>query len=239
MLFNSFKLITSTLNKRVTLLFGIAALSRTVVALLQIFSGIKSVPASPLGAWSDFYSIYGIDLHSLSSGLLPYKDFGYWYPPLFLYVLYMFYVIGGLHAASIPVILADSATAPLIYSLAAFSAGKRVAFASGLLYALLPVALVEEGYLWLSSQPMTLLLLLSIYLLLRNYPILSSLILAVSILFKQEAVFILPVYVFWYAFRGRSKMKKGFTVFVFSLFLASLPFLVISPSYRTIEDLGK
>ena len=98
------------------------------------------------------------------------------------------------------------------------------------LYALLPVALVEEGYLWLSSQPMTLLLLLSIYLLLRNYPILSSLILAVSILFKQEAVFILPVYVFWYAFRGRSKMKKGFTVFVFSLFLASLPFLVISPS---------
>ncbi|MCL4518281.1 MAG: hypothetical protein M1587_03695 [Thaumarchaeota archaeon] len=136
------------------LIFAVAAVARFVIAFLQLIHGIQNMNWLQLISWSDFYQIYGNQLASLSHGLLPYLNFGYWYTPLFLYTLYLFYLFGGIHLASVPMLLADTAMAPLIYLIVLMRSNERVATIAGLLYALFPVALFVEGYLWLSSEPM-------------------------------------------------------------------------------------
>lgn len=216
-------------NRLFLLLLAAAIVTRIGVALLQMTHGIQGIHWLVLIKWNDFYGVYGTELVSLNHGLLPYLNFGYWYPPLFLYVLYIFYLIGGIHLASLPILVADVATAPLVYLLVSTTSAKRVAFIAGLLYALSPVALFVEGYLWLSSQPMTFFLVLSIYLLRKDRPIFSTVALAISILFKQEAIFILPVYTTWYLMKYRTRALKGIVIMLCLVFLISLPFLTLSP----------
>ncbi|MCL4518282.1 MAG: hypothetical protein M1587_03700 [Thaumarchaeota archaeon] len=63
----------------------------------------------------------------------------------------------------------------------------------------------------------------------KGKPILSSVSLAFSILFKQEALFILPAFVFWYFVKYRTKSWKGIALLICILFVVSAPFLIISP----------
>ena len=118
-----------------------------------------------LEIYHDFYGYYVTQLIDLSKGMIPYKDFAYSYPPLFLYSLYPFFKLGGEYAASIPILLADAATSPLIYVIVRRFASERISLAAGISYAISPFFLIYEGYLWFSSQPMTFFLLLALYLL--------------------------------------------------------------------------
>jgi hypothetical protein len=227
-------------RKTVLSLFATATAIRTIVALLQFTYGINASididrhiygNFNPgLELYSDFYAYYGIQLKDLSHGLVPYLNFAYSYPPLFLYTLYSFFIAGGIYFASIPIVLADACTSPLVYLIVKRFSSERVAFMAGLAYALSPFFLLYEAYLWLSSQPMTFFLLLSFYLLIRKQPLFASVALAISVLFKQEAIFLLPVFLIWWV----KDYKKGFLkpLFIFSLILiiVSLPFLMIAPS---------
>lgn len=203
---------------------------RAVVSLAQVLYGVHGVPGFPLSTWGDFYSGYTQWLGFLQKGLIPYRDFyTYKYTPLFLYSLYPFFVAAGARAASIPIVLSDAATAALVYLIAKRFAADRIAFAAGLLYAFAPFVLYYEGYLWLSSQPMTLFLILAIYLFKDNRPILSFASLAVAVMFKQEALFVLPAYLLLYAKEYKRSIPKGILIFVAVVVVVSLPFLIIAP----------
>lgn len=165
----------------------------------------------------------------MAQGFLPYRDIGYNFPPLFLYSLYPFYVLGGPAAAAIPIVLSDVATAPFLYLLVRSFAGNRIALAAGLAYALSPFMLVYEGYLWIGNQPMTFFVVLSLYLLQTKKPVASFVSLALAVLFRQQALFILPVYAIWSYKHYRSKILRLMLVFVAVILVGSAPFLIVIP----------
>jgi hypothetical protein len=218
-------------NKEIVLLFAAALAVRVSTSVWQVLYGFQGIPALfPVNTWGDFYAIYQGWLQSVSHGMLPYRDFAtYTYPPLFLYALYPFYVIGGAVGASFPIVVSDAATSPLVYLIVKKLAKGRVALAAGLMYALCPFALFYEGYLWLSSQPMTFFMILAIYLLRSGKPKYSAFSMAIAVLFKQEALFILPVYGIWFAKWFKKSVWKGSLTFLLTVLAVSLPFLILFP----------
>ena len=218
------------ITKETALLFGIAIAVRGILSLLQIAYGEHGIPGLPLSTWGDFYAGYARWLGFLHQGLLAYRDFySYKYPPLFLYTLYPFYAAGGAVAAAIPIVVADAATAVIVYLIVKRFAENRIALAAGLIYAFSPCVLYYEGYLWLSSQPMTFFMLLAVYLLKEKKPMFSVAALAVAVMFKQEALFILPAYLILYAKDYKRGVLKGIGLFVAILVVVSLPFLIMTP----------
>jgi hypothetical protein len=219
----------SNIGKDVLLVFGVAAFARFLMALYQINYGVGTIPWFPLVVpWSDFYSIYVGELTSLAQGSLSYATF-FTYTPLFLYTLYPFFRLGGSSFASIPILLADAVTAPLVYLNARTFTRNKVAIAAGLSYALSPMMLIMEGYLWLSNQPMFFFMILALYFLRQDKPVLSSLSIGIAIMFKQEASFILPAYAVMYLNRYRKSAWKGIAVFISTISFVSLPFLLSTP----------
>lgn len=237
-------------EKTLLLLFATALSIRAVIAIIQMSYGINNGlnydlylygPFNPgLEIFHDFSVYYVGQLMELGKGLIPYKDFAYSYPPLFLYSLYPFYLLGGPSAASIPIWLSDAATAPLVYLVARYFTNPRLSLIAGISYALSPFFLLYEGYLWFGSQPMTFFMLLSVYLLLTKRPMWSAAALSISILFKQELILLLPVYAIWY-FKNYPKpvfLKSQLTI-AGVLLTVSLPFLLITPvRYITLVGYG-
>jgi hypothetical protein len=229
------------MRKTILWLFVVALISRAIIALLQITYGINSqvnLDQYLYGAFNpgfelyhDFYAYYVTQLQDLNKGLIPYSDFGYSYAPLFLYVLYPFFAVGGKYAASIPILLADAASSPIIYLIVSKFASNRISVLAGISYGLSPFFLLYEGYLWYSSQPMTFFILLSLYLLIVEKPLFSAAIFAFAVLFKQEIIFILPVYLVWYVKSSKKTIWKGLVTICCILLAVSLPFLLISPGF--------
>lgn len=179
--------------------------------------------------WTDFYSLYAHQLAWVGQGLIPYKDFDFTYPPLFLYALVPFFAVGGAQASSLPIVLTDALVAPLVYGLGRTLSGEKNAFLSAVAYALLPIALVNEGYLWLSSEPMLFFMLLGIFMMYKKRYWPSAISLGIAILFKQQALFALPA-VLYYMFRGEGiRAWKPIAILVAVVSLTSLPFLILTP----------
>jgi len=206
-----------------------AIASRVIVSLVHLDIGVQWVSGVPgTGIWNDFTEIYLHQVKYLSQGYMLYRDIDTQYPPLFLYSILPFYDLGGASAAWIPIALADALTAPLVYLIARRFSTEKVALVAGLAYAFSPVALVNEGYIWLSSQPMTLFLLISLFLLRGGRPLLSGGALAIAVLFNQEAIFVLPVYLVFIA-KSRASLFKSGGFFAFTLFGGLSPFLLQAP----------
>ena len=183
-----------------------------------------------LELYHDFYAYYVVQLQDLARGLIPYKDFAYSYGPLFLYSLYPFFRLGGATLASAPILVTDAATASIIYLVVRRMASEKLAIVAGLAYAVSPFALLYEGYLWFSSQPMTLFILLSLFFLFEKKPVYASIALAVAILFKQEAFFVFPIFLVWQLREFKLDLRKSLSVFLSILIAVSLPFVLISSS---------
>ena len=212
-------------HKALVAVVGVALVARIVTSLLRITYGIVPVPFVGPTPWAD-YNVYVSELHFVAQGYLPYRDFGFNYMPLFLYALLPFYLLFGTYGASLVIVVSDALTAGLVYSITSRRLEPRLALAAGLAYALLPFALYNEGYLWLSSQPMTFFAILSLYLLLEGRPYQSFAALAVSVLFKQETIVLLPVFFAWQFRTGLAKALRSFAVFVTTVLAASVPFLI-------------
>jgi len=218
-------------TKEVVLLFGIAIGVRAAISLVQVTYGIRGFPfGAPLSSWADFYNVYAQWLTFIQKGLIPYRDFyTYKYPPLFVYALYPFFAAAGVRVASIPIVVSDAATSVLVYLIAKKFAGNKIGLMAGLLYALAPFVLYYEGYLWLSSQPMTFFMMLAFFLLKEERPVLSFASLGVAVMFKQEAVFLLPAYLLLYFNGYRVSLPKGVAAFVAVVVIVSLPFVILAP----------
>ena len=230
------------MQKTVLRVFLLALSLRAVFAIGQMIYGINNSLNfesylygpfnSGLELYHDFYFYYMAQLADIHNGLIPYRDFAYSYPPLFLYSMYPFFVIGGSKAASLVIWVADAATAPLIYLAASHFTNSKLSLVAGISYAVSPFFLLYEGYLWLSSQPMTFFMVLSIYLLLTRRPLLSAVAFAISVLFKQELIVLVPIYVIWYLNNvPRKTLLKAIATFSLIIFALSLPFLIISPAF--------
>jgi hypothetical protein len=195
---------------------------------------------STLQNFSDFYGYYLQQLALLSHGFLPYRDFPYAYPPLFLYVLYPFYLLGP-KIASIPIILSDALTAPLIYMIARRGASENSAIASALVYVLSPFFFVYVGMAWLSEQPMLFFLILSVYLLQSEKRYSSALAFGVAILFKQDALLAFPAYFFWMIRKsGLWQGLRALSLTALTILGVSLPFLLLTPvGYISSVSLGR
>ncbi len=181
--------------------------------------------------FGDFAGTYLSWLKALSAGLMPYSGFFYQYTPLFLYLLYPFYVIGGYTGAALPIVLADAGASVIIYAIVArVSGSRRAALAAGLAYAFSPLALLYEGLLLFSVEPMLLFVLLAVYLLYEERPVYSVACLAIAVLLRQEAIFLLPIYLLSYRKYGIGTYVKMATVFAGLLLLVSAPFLLTAPA---------
>lgn len=172
------------------LVFAVAFALRLVILYLRV--PIGSIPYNhQFGTYNDFYGYYVNGwLSSFQSGLVPYRDFFYQYPPLFLYGLYPLYRLGEALGTALGIILADSGSAVPIYFIAKQNTTqkncvdcmdwiRREPFCS----------LVRRLRL---VQPMIFFLLHSILLIGSSKLSLSAVFLDVAVLFKREVLFAVP-----------------------------------------------
>jgi len=182
--------------------------------------------------WQDFSLAYMPAAAAFKSGFLPYNDFLYAYPPLFLYTQTVFsYLPLPSWSGAIPLVAADALTVVPVYLISRRFWGERNSVLVSVLFVLAPTNLYYVDYLWLNPSLTTLFLMLSIYLLMEGRYDLSALTLAASIGFKQTALFALPVIlaITWKGQRGRSGAARYLLLVAFVCVLASLPYLVVSP----------
>lgn len=205
-----------------------ALFSRLVALSLRLpIGGISFDPQ--LGSYNDYEFYYIAWLRLLGSGLLPYRDFFYQYPPLFLYGLYPLYRLAGAIGPALAMVAADSGSAVLVCLIGRRVASGRVAAFAGFAYALSPFAVLYEGYVLFSLQPMLFFVLLSVYFVRRRRLLLSAVALAVGALFQQEALFALPAYLLY--LRGVGARRAAISALAFGsvLVVVSLPFLIAVP----------
>jgi 4-amino-4-deoxy-L-arabinose transferase-like glycosyltransferase len=211
-------------------IFALAFGARLVTLFVRWHAGLNIDYNPQLGTYDDFAGYYVNWLQSLSSGLLPYKDFFYQYPPLFLYSLFLPYYLGGPWAAAIGIILADTGSAVVISLIAVKLTDPRIALIAGIGYALNPFALLYEGYVLFSLEPMLLFVLLTILLLRENKLLWSAASLALAIMFMQEAIGLLPAYLIYLRRYDRKSIAKAAILFVGIIVVISLPFLILTPA---------
>jgi hypothetical protein len=218
------------MRRTILWLFIIALAVRLVAYAQHVFFGVQGIPFLPSASpWADFDIIYAWQLSMLQKGFVLYRDIPYSYPPLFIYTLYPFFIAAGKYGAAIPIVVADAASAPVIYLIASQAYSRKVASVAAVAYALSPLAIFNEGYLWLSSQPMTLFALLSVYFASRRQAIDSMVMLALAILFKQEALAVLPVVAVFLFRHTKAEFWKAMGMFTCVVVLASLPFVLLAP----------
>jgi len=225
------------MRRTILYLFAIALSVRIVLSLVRATHGL-TITSPWLEGKDDFDGIYIQQLSQIAEGVIPYKQVAISYPPLFSYALYPFYLLGGANLASIPIVLSDAATAVVVYYGVERTTAPHIATAAGLAYALSPLALYYEGYVWYSSQPMTLFMLLGVCLIMRDKRVEAFAALAVAILFKQEAVFLVPVFVALLVHQERRVMISALGAFWAILLAASLPFLASYRDYLSLLTYG-
>jgi len=182
--------------------------------------------------WQDFSLAYMPAAAAFRSGFLPYNDFFYAYPPLFLYAQTAFsYLPIPTWSGAIPLVAADALTVVPVYLIARRFWGERNSLLVSVLFILAPTNLYYVDYLWLNPPLTTLFLMVSLYFLIERRYDLSALMLAISIGFKQTALFALPVIllVVWRGQKGRSGAIRYLLIAIMVCVLISLPYLFISP----------
>lgn len=221
------------LYTRVLLGLVAAALAvRFVILGLSIGTSMSlSIPNAE--NWQDFSLAYVPAVEALKNGFLPYRDFFYPYPPLFLYALTAFsYLPLPSWSSAIPLAGADALTVIPVYLLSRELVGERASLIASMLFVFSPTNLYYVDYLWLNPPLTTLLLLTSIYLLIKGRYGWSAFALALSIGFKQTALFAVPVVLFllWRRTGQRGEPLRYLLLVVAICVVFSLPYIELNPS---------
>ena len=222
-------------GSRVRVLLGLLGLALAVKLAVFGLTVATSMNLSVPNAenWQDFALAYAPAAQAFKGGFLPYRDFFYPYPPLFLWALTAFSPFPYVSwLTGFPLVAADAATVLPVYLIARQFTSERVSKLVSVLFILAPTNLYYADYLLLNPPLTTLFLMTSVYLLLRRRYGWSALALALSIGFKQTSVIALPVILLllW-----RNKGQKGealkYLLIVAATCLAfSLPYLIVAPT---------
>jgi len=216
------------------LLLAILAAALAIRVVLAPFTSGHPMDVNTFSAWA---------AHA-ADGLLSFYSPGYFadYPPGYIYVLW---IVGKLRLAwgldygspefllllKTPAILADLATALILYCLARryWSGGASAALAA--LYAFNPAIILDSAVWGQVDSVLTVFVLLAILLLERN-PAGSAALFAVALLVKPQTLIFAPVPVLWFAWRlirRRPGTLKDLLAFlaagVFVFVLGMLPFV--------------
>jgi hypothetical protein len=133
------------------------------------------------------------------------------------------------------ILATDALAAVVICLIVSGRKDSRFGLWAGLAYAFLPLALANEGYLWLSGQPMLLLALLAVFLFTRGRITSSMLVLGLAAMFRQEVI-PMAIPLLFLAFRKEpAAAAKGFAAFAGAIALVSMPFLIIEPGSYLIS----
>jgi len=188
-------------------------------------------PLQTLEAYKDFRFYYLPQAIDFASGLMPYRDFFYSYPPLFLRVLVMFSQLPLPEwKFGLPLMMFDALSVIPLYFIVRKLTDKKKAFVASILYALAPINLFYDDFLWLNPPPTTFFTLLAVYFLLEKRYKTSSLMLALATLTKQTSVILFPV--LFLITKNRVSMKRALTyalTFISVCFIGSLPYIVFFP----------
>ena len=212
-------------TRKLFVVFLIAFACRSILALYRVFYGISF--NYNLELYSDFNTYYVMWLRDFGNGNMLYVNIPYFfYPPGFILFLYPFYLLG---LPMFPFFFLDALTAVLVFKVVSVIRPAN-AFSAGLAYALLPTALLYEGYVWFSTQPFLFFAVVATYFAVIGRPYFSGILLGVSFLMKQEAfIFFLPLLLyFFYEKRGINVLKvivSASSVFI----LISLPYSIALP----------
>ena len=184
--------------------------------------------------WQDFALAYVPAVNAFRHGFLPYGNFYYPYPPLFLYALTVPSLLSlPAWSSALPLVLADALTVVPVYLIAHEFADDRHGIVASAAFVLAPVNLFYVDYLWLNPSPTTLFLMVSVYFLVKRRYDLSAVSLALSIGFKQTALLALPVMmlILWRSQpRGRTALR--YFAIVASICLAiSVPYIFLASPY--------
>jgi uncharacterized membrane protein len=223
---------SSRINVKILVaIVGFALLVKLVIFILSVKTSISfSLPNAE--NWQDFSLAYVRDVNAFKSGLLPYRDFYFPYPPLFLYVLTLFsYLPANPWSMAIPLVIADALTVIPVYLIAREFVDEKYSMMISILFVLAPTCLYYVDYLFLNPSLTTLFLMLSIYFLIKKRYDFSAIALALSIGFKQTALVAVPVFLFvMWRRKGTIPTLRYLTLIATISFAISLPFIIVSPS---------
>lgn len=183
--------------------------------------------------WQDFSLAYVPAVEAFKSGFIPYRDFFYPYPPLFLWALTAFSPFPyASWSTGLPLAGADALTVVPVYLIARELTGERLSRLVSVLFVLAPTNLYYADYLLLNPALTTLFLMTSAYLLLKRRYGWSALALALSIGFKQTALFALPVLLFitWKRTGRKVEAMRYFLIVAATCLAFSLPYIAVAPT---------
>jgi len=185
---------------------------------------------SILEGYGDFNYFYAPNALNFVAGQIPYKDFFYSYPPLFLYLLVPFAPLPLPNwKIGIPIFLFDWLTLIPVYLTASKLLEEKRAFAVSLAFAIAPVNLWYSDFVWLNTPLTTFFTIVSAYFFISERHRLSSFALALATACKQTAIVLFPVMLF--AIKKKPKKEKLIFSFIYlATFLAlSLPYIILYP----------
>jgi 4-amino-4-deoxy-L-arabinose transferase-like glycosyltransferase len=165
------------------------------------------------------------------SGKTPYQNFSYAYPPLFLYLLAPF-ASNSLPSwtLALPFVVLDAASVIPVYLIARKLTGHREALIASITFAIAPINLWYNDFLWLNPPPMTFFILLATYAFLSERYTSSFACLAVATLFKQIALSLFPVFFTTLLIKSvRKEVIRDSLLYGAICFLGSLPYIVTIP----------
>jgi 4-amino-4-deoxy-L-arabinose transferase-like glycosyltransferase len=184
-----------------------------------------------LEAYQDFRLAYVPLASNFISGKTPYQNFSYAYPPLFLYLLAPF-ASNSLPSwtLALPFVVLDAASVVPVYLIARKLTGHREALIASITFAIAPINLWYNDFLWLNPPPMTFFILLATYAFLSERYTSSFACLAVATLFKQIALSLFPVFFTTLLIKSvRKEVIRDSLLYGAICFLGSLPYIVTIP----------
>jgi hypothetical protein len=209
----------------------ISALVALAICYLSVQTSM-SISWSNAEAWQDYSLAYVQAANYLKSGILPYANYFYAYPPPFLYALTAFSLIPYSWGAAVPLVSASVLTAVPVFLVGRRVFGERVAVTAASLTVFAPISLFYSDYLWLNPALTTLFLMLSIYFLLEGRLDLSGLLLALSIGFKQTALVALPIILIYVLRKTNRRAALRYLLLVAGIAVVySLPYVVVVPKF--------
>ncbi len=152
----------------------------------------------------------------------------FWAPPMFHFITALFYMVAGDIGMRVVSPLFGSLTMYLVFLISKRLYSPRVAFFSVLFLTFLPIHLDYSVFGYVEAL-LVFLITLSVYLMMKNRVILSSVIFGIAILAKYNAVFILPALLYIIYRNARGCKKRFFTksaVFLIISLAISLPWLI-------------
>ncbi len=210
-----------------------------IITLLVISIGVKSLifilsieltqrgislPISE--GFKDYAYFYTSRVQVFKEGFIPYRDFAYPYPPLFLYTLTFFSFLPYFWSMALPLVISDALIVVPVYLIAKQFSNRRIALMSSLLFIIAPINLAYIDYLWLNPSLSTFFLLVSTYLLLKERLKVSSITLAISILLKQTTFLAFPIILFFIRKRQSYRRIGEYLLIVASMvILFSIPYI--------------